>query len=860
MKYICLANCFLSLKTDIISFWEQFAEELRKYDIELVLLSTTDVESSKFHNIVIPSLLKDYANKNILNYNNSYEDYIDLVEIESLYNTSILNYRQTINGILSYKEFIELLNKILKPSFYLVWDPFFPQGKILMEYAKRNYIPVKWLERGLFPGTVIFESFNVLPYTDLKLNHLLLYDFLEYLNYDGQVDFSMLKEFLISDMSNKYNHKSFSESIKICESLIPKDKKVITFFGHGEVIPKHHPISNFISPNFESVEDILKELKFIIDNDNDLFLIFKKKNFADANNYSIYKSNNILIMPDDLNPKALMELSDLLIFGNTTLQFESIVFEKPVLLLTNTQFGRLNIFYEIENRTLLKQRFYEALNRVEFDKKLKRMKNALKYLLDKYLVSYNNNVKTRFSINDLAKFISYNVFPYKDLNDSIQRINELKETLEFLKAKNLISDIIKVNQKKGDTYNNSNINFENLSIKRENVIEKNNESDRLYIAETFIEQNKLNDASKILDDLINVNPYNIDALNDLAVINILSQNYIEAFNKIISVLQLYPYNEVAINNLNYLVENNKLDPSFFDSNLDKLPLQDIYFNKIYSFEDYLEYEQKMMYQYKERKNFEQTLIPDSPSDFTYRGYCIVCKDVVHFQVNFKYSYQIDGKLFPNWREHLVCPNCGLNNRMRLTYHLIQYLFNDFTNASVYITEQITGFYKILQKLNSTIIGSEFLGDNIPLGTINVSGIRNEDLTKLTFEDEKFDYLISLDVLEHIPDYKKAVKECLRVLKPNGTFLFTVPFNKNSKSNIVYAILEESGTISHLLPPEYHSDPISDSGEGSLCYYHFGWELLDELRDIGFKDAYAVLSYSKAYGYLGEEQLLIIANK
>lgn len=41
------------------------------------------------------------------------------------------------------------------------------------------------------------------------------------------------------------------------------------------------------------------------------------------------------------------------------------------------------------------------------------------------------------------------------------------------------------------------------------------------------------------------------------------------------------------------------------------------------------------------------------------------------------------------------------------------------------------------------------------------------VTGLPFKNESFDAIVSTDVLEHIPDAKKAVEEIKRVLKPNG---------------------------------------------------------------------------------------------
>lgn len=49
-----------------------------------------------------------------------------------------------------------------------------------------------------------------------------------------------------------------------------------------------------------------------------------------------------------------------------------------------------------------------------------------------------------------------------------------------------------------------------------------------------------------------------------------------------------------------------------------------------------------------------------------------------------------------------------------------------------------------------------------------------DATDLPFGDESFDAVTMFDVLEHIPDDRRAVREALRVLKPGGAILVSTP--------------------------------------------------------------------------------------
>ena len=137
-------------------------------------------------------------------------------------------------------------------------------------------------------------------------------------------------------------------------------------------------------------------------------------------------------------------------------------------------------------------------------------------------------------------------------------------------------------------------------------------------------------------------------------------------------------------------------------------------------------------------------------------------------------------------------------------------------------------------------------------------IRHEDMTRLSFQDNSMEYYLSFECFEHIPFYNKAISEVYRILKPGGVFLGTFPFDRNNNTNLIKARIDQDGNIEYLTEPEYHGDPVSE--KGILCYTIFGWEVLDEFRQAGFRDVYAILLWSDVFGYLGGEQIFFIAKK
>ena len=232
------------------------------------------------------------------------------------------------------------------------------------------------------------------------------------------------------------------------------------------------------------------------------------------------------------------------------------------------------------------------------------------------------------------------------------------------------------------------------------------------------------------------------------------------------------------------------------------------------------------------------------------GYSVAAGKMVDF------TLQRAGDGSVNWRESVVCPVTGLNNRMRAAHHLFEFECKPDQQTQIYITEQTTPFYAFMKSRFPNTVGSEFMTDT-PNGAENADGVRSEDLTKLTFPDQSFDCILSFDVLEHVPDFKRALAECHRVLKDDGRAYITVPFTFGAET-LVRAKIDEGGDIIHILEPEYHGDPISNGG--ILCFYHFGWSFIEDLKQAGFSDAYAAVYWDPGFGYLGVMQSIIVAVK
>jgi len=109
----------------------------------------------------------------------------------------------------------------------------------------------------------------------------------------------------------------------------------------------------------------------------------------------------------------------------------------------------------------------------------------------------------------------------------------------------------------------------------------------------------------------------------------------------------------------------------------------------------------------------------------------------------------------------------------------------------------------------------------------VGEFTNENIENLTFADNSLDIFLSQDVLEHIFNPEQAVKEMLRVVRPGGHVIFTIPIFHGQKT-VKRAQLDDDGSVKFLKDPVYHGNPIDN--EGSLAVWDYGEDFVQKLQE------------------------------
>jgi SAM-dependent methyltransferase len=226
--------------------------------------------------------------------------------------------------------------------------------------------------------------------------------------------------------------------------------------------------------------------------------------------------------------------------------------------------------------------------------------------------------------------------------------------------------------------------------------------------------------------------------------------------------------------------------------------------------------------------------------------CYICGNRFNSFLKYKDGY----KNYPEFRKKLKivgsdlnnfsCIYCKSNDRER---HLFMYfdklnLWDIITNGKVLHFAPENHLADKIKNLNPPLYVK---ADLFP----NSEEIEKIDITKIPYEDKSFDIVICNHVLEHVPDYKKALSEIYRVLKPSGKAVLQTPYSE---------LLKE-----HFEDENINTDELRDFfyGQKDHVRIYSKQELLKDLQNTSFK--LNVIKHSELFSisdsdYYGVNQL------
>jgi len=223
------------------------------------------------------------------------------------------------------------------------------------------------------------------------------------------------------------------------------------------------------------------------------------------------------------------------------------------------------------------------------------------------------------------------------------------------------------------------------------------------------------------------------------------------------------------------------------------------------------------------------LRPPGDSRGDHHGRCSVCGANTRFVRNSWVLPRELARVAPAGladRESQFCGLCGSSLRVRaLADVLLEHYAGDARSIADLVKEEHFRLLDIAE-LNSIGRMHPLLA---PLSRLTYTEYPEQDIQALTFPDASFDLVLMSETLEHVPDFRRALAEVRRVLRPGGRHVFTVPLDPR---------LERTRSREGMAPI-YHGRgggpfALVQRRNDMLVYTDFGLDIPDLLREAGFK--------------------------
>lgn len=202
-------------------------------------------------------------------------------------------------------------------------------------------------------------------------------------------------------------------------------------------------------------------------------------------------------------------------------------------------------------------------------------------------------------------------------------------------------------------------------------------------------------------------------------------------------------------------------------------------------------------------------------------------------------------LSPQWakwfdqREGHRCPHCDSSLRAQQLAEAIIQTINAQVGTRATSLAQLCALKRVqdlhVAEINSAGSLHQFLG-KLPHLRYSEFGssdpkVPSEDLANLSYADSTFDYVITSETLEHVPDVDLALQEIRRTLKPGGAHIFTVPLVEAQAQTRQRASIEDGQLVCYL-PKSYHGASTDDKDD-YLVFSEFGGDFIERVEKAGF---------------------------
>jgi SAM-dependent methyltransferase len=170
------------------------------------------------------------------------------------------------------------------------------------------------------------------------------------------------------------------------------------------------------------------------------------------------------------------------------------------------------------------------------------------------------------------------------------------------------------------------------------------------------------------------------------------------------------------------------------------------------------------------------------------------------------------------REGHFCAHCRMSRRVRMLLWTLTELYSGSNPLRILHLNQVNDLSLALRRFGGVV--ETIYRPDLERGT-PVHDCFNENICDLTFRDAEFDLAVHSETLEHVFDFRKALDEVKRVLKPGGCQVYTLPL-LHDRVTRQRMRQDERGQVVSMLPPSYHGN-----SEEFPVVWEFGYDFVRE---------------------------------
>jgi hypothetical protein len=434
---ICLATNYLTMTEASLRVWTDLDQHLASKGLRLVLLSSTQPATpASFPLIPIPFLLRDYASAfpraALIDLPPGRED-ARVIEADCVRSGGMYGPAEASVGLQACRGFLHTVLDALKPSQVLTWDATSPLAEVLKAMCHAESIPVHGVERGFLPETWMIDSRGLQGWSDIRTHWLA--DTLRHAPANPKA-FEKIRTYYTAGRPEKYEQVAPMGAAGLRAKLGLSQRKVVVYVGNYDpcgLAPKHSSARRYNSPVFASTNEALLAVWSAVERSPDTALIFKPHPI-DRDPYAVAKVEGVVVVRD-ANPRDLFELADVVAAQFTTLQYEAVFHDKPILSLANAAWSGWDATYEVTRRSELPQVLAAALSRERWEPKRNNARKFLTLLMEHYLVGCNSAAPARRRLADLASFLARTALDQDHLPPMEVRMDALYSAVEQLTSK-----------------------------------------------------------------------------------------------------------------------------------------------------------------------------------------------------------------------------------------------------------------------------------------------------------------------------------------------------------------------------------------------------------------------------------------